>query len=1015
MGLPNFSVKRPVTILMITIAALLLGLISLTRLPIELYQDLGRGIISIVLRVRGGLSPQDVERMVTRPVEEAVASVQRLRRLYSNTREGEARVTLEYEPGTDMDFAALEVREKFSAVQGHLPKELERPVLANYKESDSAILVYSVSSSSLTPEQIREIVEKKLKPKLARANGVASVDIFGGRERKILVELDRDKLFAQGISVEKVMEVLSISNISLLAGNVSAGDTDLLVRTRGEFETVEAISEIGIASTPQGSIIPLKEVATIKDAYLEPEDYSRLNLDLNVSIQIKKTSTANTIAVTRQVTNIIENFKNTTSDDLVIIEIANRGKVIARAINEVKDALYSGAALTALIFLIFLKQWRLAAVVCISIPASVIITFAFMDLFGISINIMTLSGLSLAIGNIVDSSVVILENMTKKREEGNAARESIVSGAEEMWKPMLASTLTSIAVFIPIIFIDKEIQLIYQGLAFTVSVSLLLSLAVSVMLVPMLVDRLRLIEQIKKTKGELYSSRSYRFYEGLLKWTNARRYLAVPLVLLFFAFATYGLMQLDIDSPKTLEENEFACIVFPIAGANLEANDEVTKKVEDIILAFPEVTTVSATVRRDDIRIFVRLVPRKERDRSKDEIMKLVKEQASEAIKSVHQDYSLIIDEGVNTEDASRIVINIYGIENSTLEELAHKIAQSIGDIPGITNMVMTDLRKRPEYDLVVDHARAAFYGLTVREIADSVHAQVRGMRPTLFHEKKEGMEVETITRLQPIYRQKIEDLKRLIIHAPDGTPVMLEQVATFQPSYGPQIIDRINKRRYVFLKADITRGAMETIGEQIRKKIRAIEFPKDYSWAFGGDYEKLIKSKAQLSIAIIITIALVYMILASMFQSYTEPFIIMLTVPLAMIGVYLALILTKRPLSQPVFIGMIMLCGMAVNTGIILLDQTNILRQEGFEPAQAVVSAAKSRLRPILMTSISTVVGFLPLALNLGESSELWAPLAVIVIGGTITSTILMLFFVPNIYLIFNDFAARISALRRT
>ncbi len=1006
------SVKRPVTVLMITVTTLLLGLISLTRLPVELYQDTGRGIISIVLRVRGGLSPQDVERMVTRPVEEAVASVQHLKRLYSNTREGESRITLEYEPGTDMNFAALEVREKFSAVQGHLPKELERPVLANYKESDSAILVYSVSSGSLTPEEIRELIDHKLKPRLSRINGVASIDVFGGRERKILVELDRDKLFAQGISIEKVMEVLSISNVSLLAGDVSEKDTNLLVRAHGEFETVEAISEIGIASTPQGTIIPLKEVATVKDAYLEPEDYSRLNLDLNVSIQIKKTSTGNTIAITDHITKAIDDFKKTTTDDLTIIEIANRGKVIERAIKDVKDALYSGAFLTALIFFIFLKEWRLALVVCISIPASVILTFAFMDMFGISINIMTLSGLSLAIGNIVDSSVVVIENITKKREDGVAIHESIIKGSEEMWTPMFASVLTSIAVFIPIIFIDKEIQLIYRGLAFTVSVSLLISLVVSVMLVPMLVDRLRLVEKIKKVPEGLYSGRSYKLYEALLVKTNAWRYIVVPIVFVVFMYAVFGLSKLDIDAPRTLEENEFACVVFPIAGANLEANDEVTKKVEDIILSFPEVVTVSATVRRDDIRIFVRLVPRKKRDRSKDELMKIIKEQASEAIKSVHQDYSLIIDEGVNTEDASRIIINIYGIENSVLEELAHKAAQSIGDIPGITNMVMTDLRKRPEYSLVIDHARAAFYGLTVRGIADSVHAQVRGMRPTLYHEKAEGQEIEMITRLQPIYRQKIDDLKRLIIHAPDGTPVMLEQVATFQPEYGPQIIDRINKRRYVFLKADITRGAMETIGEQVRKKIREIEFPKEYSWGFGGDYEKLLKSKSQLGIAIAVTIALVYMILASMFQSYTEPFIIMLTVPLAMIGVYLALILTHRPLSQSVFIGMIMLCGMAVNTGIILLDQTNILRKEGLSAKDAVVLAGKSRIRPILMTSFSTIVGFLPLAFNFGESAELWAPLAVIVIGGTITSTILMLFFVPNVYLMLEDAKRRVSNL---
>jgi len=1003
-GLPTLSVKRPVTVIMITVAAVLLGVISFGRLPVELYQDIGRGIISVILRVRGGQSPEDVERLVTRPVEEALGSVHHLKRLYSNTREGEARVTLEFEPGTDMNFAQLEVREKFSGVQGNLPRELERPIIANYRESDAAVLIYSVSSITLTPEEIRERVEDKLKPLLARVVGVASVDIFGGRERKILVELDRDKMFSQRISIERVMEVLSINNISLLAGDIKQQDTDLLVRTIGEFENVEAIGEIGIASTAEGSIIPLKEIATIKDAYLEPKDYSRLNLDLNVSIQIKKTSTANTIAVTKWVGAVVDEYSEKTTDNLKIIEIANRGTVIARAIDDVRNALFIGALLTTLIIFLFLRRWRLALVVLISIPTSVIITFATMDAMGISINIMTLSGLSLAIGILVDSSIVVLENITKRRDEGLGIREAVIRGSEEMWLPLAASTLTTVAVFLPIIFIDKEIQLIYRGLAFTVTASLLVSLAVSLMVVPMLVHRFKLIREGGKRSKNLYQGKFYGLYEKMLLRAMKWRYVIIGIVLLAFGFALTRLAERAIDLPKTLEENEFAVIVSPIAGASLDANDEVTKKIEDIILGQPEVETSSATVRRDDIRIFVRLVPKKERDRSKDEIMKLVREQGGEAAKSVHQDYSLIIDEGVNTDDASKIVINFYGLENSVLEELAHKGAQAISDIEGITNLVMTDLRKRPEYSLIVDHARAAFYGLSVRDIADSVHAQIRGMRPTLFHERTKGEEVETITRLQPIYRQKIEDLKQIIVHAPDGTPVLLEQVATFEPSYGPQIIDRINKRRYVFLKADITRGAMEDVGEQVRERIMQLKFPKDYTWGFGGEYEKLIKSKGQLSKATLITVALIFMILASMFQSYSQPFIILITVPLAIIGVYGALHITDRPLSQPVFIGMIMLSGMVVNNAIILLVQLNETRKGAIALKDAIILACKSRLRPIMMTSLSTIFGFAPLAFGWGQSSELWAPLAIIVIGGMFTSTLLMLFVVPNLYYALDD-----------
>lgn len=1018
-SLPRVSVKKPIMTGMVYCAVVLLGVIALTRLPMELYSSSGRGIISLINRVRGGLAPSDVEALLTRPLEDALASVARLKNLYSNTREGESRLTLEFEPGADMEFAALEVREKFFQVEGKLPPERERPVIANYSESDAAVLVLSVTSEAKTPEEIRSVVDQKLKPRLMRVPGVASVEVYGGRERKILVELDRDKLFSYGVSIEKVMQVLNVSNVNLMAGQIERGDTELLLRTLGAFESIEDIGEVGIGLSAQGSVLPLREVGTVKDAYLEPEDYARLNLDQNVTLQVKKVSTANTIRVVDRVKATIEKFRAATSEDLKIIPISDRADVIRKAIKDVRDALYLGIVLTALVLLASLRSARLAATVVISIPTSVLATFIFMDMFHVSLNIMTLSGLSLAIGMLVDSSIVVLESTFQRREAGAGARDAAIEGAEEVNLALVASLATNICVFLPILFIDKEIRLIYEGLAFTVVVSQVISLAVALSLVPMLASKFGSLSRLGGGEAAAGGARGFdrtwlaRGYAWLLRCTFPWRVLLLALAAAAFSASALGLAQKDLDLPRTLQENEFSIVIFPIPGAELGANDTVTKNVEEFLLSFPEVETVSSTIRRDDLHIFVRLKPKKKRVKSKEEIMAAVREKGNELVKSVHDDYSLIVDEGVAEDDSTKIVINIFGESNETLEQLAHEIAQRISGVPGLTNLVMTDLRKKPEYKVIVDRGRAAFYGLTVRDVADSLHAQIRGMRPTLFHEKKEGLEIEVITRMQPVYRQKVEDLKKLLIETRSGSQIQVEQIASFYPTFGPTIIDRKDKHRYVFVKGDITKGAMETIAKQIRGRLGEMKFPKDYYWRFGGGFEKLQESRGQLAVAVLVTCFLIYMVLACLFQSYTEPLLIMVSVPLAAVGAWLMLTAFRKPLSQPVFIGMIVLAGIVVNNAIIFIDHLHAVRAHTAHLQDALVRTGLDRLRPILMTSVSTILGFAPLAAGWGEAGELWAPLALTVMGGLAVSTMLTLFVLPDLYMALDDLSSALQRLK--
>jgi len=810
------------------------------------------------------------------------------------------------------------------------------------------------------------------------------------------------------------MDVIGQSNVNLLAGNVDKGQYEFAVRSMGAFESVEEIGDIGVHATRQGSIIPLKELATVKDAYMEANDYARLNLEQNVTVYVKKTALSNTIPVVKSAQLVIREFEEAHDEQIDIVVVSDKAETINNAIGEVKTSLLIGLALTVIIIYVFLRNLVLAMIILIAIPCSVIGAFLAMASAGVSINIMSMSGLALAIGIMVDSAVVIIENIFVKKEKGYSDMRAIREGSEEVFMPLVASMVTSLIVFVPILLIDKKIQMQYFGFAYTVSAALIFSLFVALMLIPVLMAQFARGKMPSGSTGSTskWQEKMRSAYGFLVRQTLKFRYIVVVVLSVVFVYTTIGILNKDIDFPTALEENEFAVVIFPLAGARLEANDDAVKKVEDMLSKIPDVSMSSSTVRKDDVRIFVRLKPTKERQYSKEEIMQLLDEKGNEAIKEIHDDYSLILDEGASSSEGKKLVVNIFGHENEVLEKLAREFAQRMGKIPGLTNIVMTDLRKRPEYSLVVDKGRAAIYGLDVQKVADSIHAQVRGMRPTKFREISKGEEIETITRLQAIYRQKIEDLKYIPIQTKYGTQIPLGEIGNFYPSTGPQTIDRKDKYRYVFVKGD-AKIALETLAKEVEKTLREVPLPDDYYFRFGGNYEDLIAGKAQMQTALLLTVFLVYMVLACMFQSYLQPVLVMMSVPMASIGIYLALEIGHKPLSQPVFIGMILLAGYVVNASIILIDHLNGLLREGVEFTDALIRAGIDRLRPILMTTCSTVCGFIPMTLDTGQSSDLWSPLATTVIGGLLSSTILTLFVLPVFLYIAEEVKRKIKELK--
>jgi hydrophobic/amphiphilic exporter-1 (mainly G- bacteria), HAE1 family len=754
-----------------------------------------------------------------------------------------------------------------------------------------------------------------------------------------------------------------------------------------------------------GSIVRLNEIAEIKDSYLDPQDYARLNLSQNIAIYIKKESQANTIAVTSRIDKVMQEFyaglPDRVRNALDYSVINDSGIFIKKAINDVQSSLLIGGLLAMFIIWLFLNDWRLTGVISVSIPLSLLGTFIAMDFMGISINVMTLSGLTLAIGILVDSSIVVLENISKRRADGLKFMDAIISGSEEVWLSLLASTVTTIAVFLPIIFIDKEIRLVYQGLAFTVTASLIASLFVALTIVPTL--SAKLAKNTRVARSLVPISFLKKKYRKFLVWTFRDRTIVFLGIGILFLVSTTSLLRMNFDIPSSMKENQFAVIILPPPGVHLNTNDTVVSDIEAILSGYSDVESISSTVRKDEPRLFVTLVNKEMREMSKKEIMDDIRKRGKELAEHVHSDYGVIVDEGASVDANKQLVVNVFGYDDDTLEKLANVVANKLGEVQGLGNILMTDLRKRPEYSLVIDKGRAALFGLTAQDVSEIVHNQVRGMQPTKYRYR--GREIETIARLREEDRKTLDDIMKLVLPTPRGDSILLGQVASLVPTEGPTSIDRKDKYRYVFVKARIFEGSLEKKALEAAEKLDKIDFPKDYFWRYGGEYPQLVKGKHQMTIAIVITIVLIYMILASLFQSYYQPFIILITVPLATIGVWIALSLADQPLSQSVLLGVLMLSGIVVNNAIILIDHINWLRSNGVGKLKAVINASGDRLRPILMTTLSTVLGFAPLAFGWSESSELWRPLAVTVIGGLLSSTILTLFIIPNVYIIFDSF----------
>lgn len=1023
MNLAGISVKKPVTILMITLIVIILGVVSLSRLPIDLLPQIEYPV-AIVSTTYQGVGPQEIENIITKPVESAVATVSNIKNISSMTSEGSSVVIAEFNFGTDMNFAALEMREKIDMIKGSLPDEAGSPMVLKIDPNAQPIIQLSLSNDG-DISKLQAIAEDTIQPRLERLDGVASVDVSGGYKNQVEIKVDEQKLRGYGLSIDYLSQIIGAENLNLPGGQVQKGKQDLTIRTMGEFNNIEEIKNLPIP-LQSGGVIYLRDVSDVKMGHQDVTQIIKTNGKNSVSVSVQKQSGKNTVEVTDEVNAEIDKLKIEYPN--ISFNVAfDQSEYIKQSIKNVSDSAVQGAILAILILYIFLRNIRTTFIIGVSIPISIIATFVLIYFDGITLNMMTLGGLALGVGMLVDNSIVVLENIYRFREEGYSRIDAAIKGTSEVSMAVVASTLTTVAVFLPIVFVEGITSTLFKELALTVTFSLMASLIVALTLIPMMSSKLLKIGSgsgtgAQKSRFKLFSviyDLFDRFFESmesgykkLLNWALDHRKRTVLIAVVIFITSMASIISVGAEFfPQTDEGTVNISVSLP-EGSELENTDEVMTEIEAKLEGIDEIDTVFTLVgsggmasfgssRSNSGNIGVELKDMDKRDKSSfqvaDEIRNMVKDISGAEISVSASSASM----GLGSTPVS---ISIKGDDLDTLRKISDDFKKIIESVEG-TREVETGLSEGiPEVQIKIDRKVASQYGLTASTIASAVRGNVSGKTATTY--KYEGEEMDVVIKGDGMFKESIENLKQVNIQTPTGSSVPLGQVADVAVERGPVSINRENQVRVVSVTSQIIGRDLKSITDDITKKLDEYNMPQGYSYKFGGEREQQNEAFADLGLALGLAVILVYMVIASQFESLLHPFTIMLSVPLSLAGGAFGLFITRRALSVPAMIGVIILAGIVVNNAIVLIDYIITRRKSGEDRRTAVVNAGPIRLRPILMTTLTTVLGLIPLALGIGEGAEIQAPLATVVIGGLTLSTVLTLVFIPVMYTIFDDFS---------
>jgi len=1055
-NLPKLAIKRPVATLMAVCVILILGFVSFTGLPLDLFPEFEFPIAAVITDYDGA-APAEVESMVSRPLEQSLATVQGVENISSISQVGMSLVLLEFNWGIDLDMALLDAREQIDMVRGFLPDDASDPMV--FKADPSMMPIVQLSLYGDREDwELRRIAEDIVEPRLERVPGVASVDVFGGRSREIKVTVDPKLLGNYGVSLDEVTQALGRENYNVSAGSVEEGGRDYQLRAVGEFASLQEMERMVLSSNP-GQTVLLKDVAVVEDGFSDISRINRFNGDTSIGLHISKQADANTVRVSEATWNAVDDIQQALPEGVQIQKVMDQADFINESIEAVFEVGALGALLAGFVLLLFLRSFRSTLVVALSIPVSVVATFVLMYFYGLTLNIVSLGGLALGIGIMVDSSIVVLENIYRFRQEGRSMRKSAGDGASQVAGAITAATLTTVVVFLPVVFMEGFASQIFMSMALTVSFSLLAALVVALTVVPVLSSRLLdkvmvdgHVAGVKKEKsgadtektqtegekpepgkdggkgrsrgGNLFYRltegfhRGYRRLEALYRWvlngSLKRRKLVMAIFVLSFV-ASFALVPfIGAEFLPDMDEGYLNVRADLPQGSALEETEHVAVQVHDLVEAIPEVDAVNMSIggaggmdmgvggggNTNRASLDVILLDLADRDRSAQDVAEEIRRGVT---RIAGAEFSVSTgDMGGAGMGGMPVDIAVRGDDLDVLEELTDRIATVVEGVDGTREVGTSFDEGRPELKAVVDREKAADHGLAFAQVGSALRTAVSGSTATQYRTGAD--EIDVRVTLPDSYSRSLASLEEVTLHSPYGYQVPLKEVTSFLEEVAPRSINRYNQVRSASVDAQVVgRSQAEVMGEIIAQ-LDGMELPEGYLIDYEGEFQMMQESFEDLALALLLAIILVYMIMAAQFESLLHPFIIMFALPQTFTGVALALFLTGRSLNVASFIGVIMLSGIVVNNGIVLVDYINKLRELGRGCREAVLEAGPIRLRPIMMTTSTTVLAMFPMSLGFGSGAELRAPMATVVIGGLLFSTLITLIVIPVVYTLIED-----------
>jgi len=1028
MRLPEFSVNRPVTTVMVFFAVVILGVAALVLLPIDFMPKIEIPSLGVVTTYEGA-SAEDIETKITKVLENNLSSIPNIKEVTSTSDENFSVINLSFEWGTNLEESANDVRQALDLAQQLLPDDAERPILIKFDLSMMPILFFGITAEESYPE-LRDIVDEQFADPLKRLPGVAMTLILGGLTREIQVEVDKQRLEAYGLSIDRLVGTLAAENITQPAGNLKVGLTDYILRVPGEFRKVEEIGNVVIGQSSRGSPIHLREVAEVKDSFKDIDRRVRIDRRQGLLVLLQKQSGANTVTVADRVKKALPGIEAGLPGDVKVTTVMDSSDFIKRSIRNLTETLLFALLFVLIVVWLFLREFRGSFIIGLTIPFSLIVAFVVIYILGYTINVMSLSALVIAMGMVVDDAIVVYENIYRHRDkEGESKREASIFGTSEVGVAVMAATFTLMAIFFPVMFVPGITGIMFKELSLAIIIVLGASLFSSFTLTPMLASRMihvsstgddgrSVLTRLKRTSERVFLALESG-YKSVLHWSLGHRRTVIISAALLFIGSLLVATQIGTEFMPAMDQGEINGYVELPTGTRIEKTDQVMDRVEALMEnGIPEAEVIYARSgqsesamaafmgRRSDVssmQVGAHLVPKKQRSRSDADITYDLRRQIEEipGVKTIdftQGDFMQTMMSG----GGKPVQVEIYGDDIAATDSVALKVKEILDKVPGLTDVTISRQSGKPELWLEVDREKAASLGLNMSQISSAVRTQFYGKTATLYREA--GDEYDTFVRLRQEDRSSLEDVLNAVVMAPSGQLIPVRNFATIRQELGPLTIERKDQIRVVNVGGGLYKRSLGEVVGDIRGGLKQMRVPEGVSWEIGGSAKDQAESFKYLALAFILGVILVYMIMAAQFESLLDPLIIMFSVPFGVVGVIWALLVTGKTFNIISIVGMVMLVGIVVKNAIVLVDYINIMRSRGLGIREAIEISGPRRLRPILMTAMTTMLGLLPMAVRTGEGAEVWSPLAVAVIGGLLVSTLVSLVLVPVVYSLFEE-----------